>query len=233
MSDKLIGFNTEYMVYTVAVMVLSSFAYYVYKFWSHRRATIDNNIIGHNIGNQSHESNNNNQGGDPINDQVPTINLYFQFQNTRINLSINTETVINDLINQSLKHRVGLNYGQHINLFFQGNRLNGTDKFSQYNQITNNSVIHAFIVNSSGDNNTNNQQSEREVEIHDPEVVSKYTLFTHGCILIFFTILLYTYKTSKEYFTKNTLLILAFMSIIWLTQFSKTLAKLLLFRRIQ
>jgi hypothetical protein len=222
--SNLNGINTEYMLYTTVLIVTSSFAFYVYKFWTHRNAVVNGDINlnreNSNIRSERVENLNNDED----------VALNFILGNNRISLPVRLDTSINNFINQNLKSRFNLTNNQNINLFFQGIRLQKSNVFRFYSQIRNESTIHCFIVNS---NESQENENQNEGENSDPNSVSRHTLFSHFCLCLFFTLFLFTYKNNSDLFTKNTLIIFTFISIIWLIQFSKILAKLLLFKRIE
>jgi hypothetical protein len=218
----------SYIIFTSILMVLSM-GYYIYKFWNQRTAVINNDIgFGPSVNNRGNRANSDNINSGFNSEAV--INLIFLFNDSRTLLTVPKEVIIEDFINNSLKTRLGLNGQQMISLFFQGTRLLRNKRFADYRQLGNECVVQVFTVNASS--GQNESQYNEDAGIYDNEAVSKYTLFTHIVIFIFFVVVIFTYKTEKDLFTKNSLIIFTLMSVIWLIQFSKCLAKIILFRKV-
>ena len=88
-------------------------------------------------------------------------------------------------------------------------------------------------------NNLNNNHYNDNIEEinqaqlrNDPRSVSIYSIFTHICILIVLGFIIFSYKTFKEIFTKQTLIMIQFLSILWALSFSNTISKLMFYRQI-
>ena len=72
----------------------------------------------------------------------------------------------------------------NISLFFRGQRLDISKKFSDYENIKNNVIIHCFDISNSS------RQSHENIEISSEHEVSIYVLGTHSVIIFFYTILI-------------------------------------------
>jgi hypothetical protein len=162
---------------------------------------------------------------EPIGD---VLNLQFLYQNVRKNFDINRFISINTFIGERLVREFQIDDAESISLFFRGTRLDRNKKFSDYENIRNNVIIHCFTLNQ-------NRQQEHEnynEEVIDNRVVTIHSLIIHFAFFLFFMLIFGICKYDKEYLEGLPKLLLSILCILWLIRFSKVLATLLLFKRI-
>ena len=87
-----------------------------------------------------------------------------------------------------------------------------------------------IFINLGSDNM--NQNNNVINGVNNPNSVSVYTIAIHCFILFFICTYLYLSKKFPDLFPKKNSLLFGFLSIFWLTQVSKTLAKLYIYRLI-
>lgn len=255
MSHEIIrSYNYDMLIPTSICFILGLF-YYYYKY-RNTRNDIENNInISNNPNNDQNSTNtqhnlreeinidsNDLHSGDSHSNPEDILKIFVMVNGNRIQTDYSkNDTILNFINNQLIEHvEISINERDRLKLIFQGRILDHNKKFVDYPNITNDSVLHCYIMNSSqGTNEENNLRNENDRAttnstnvIYDENCVSIYTLVTHLIILILIVILLTVYKIFTDIFTNGSLVILKIMIVVWVIQVSKCLAKVAVYKRI-
>ena len=214
--------NWQLFITTSFIFILS-LIYFLY-----RNYHLFDNLPFNNNQNENQNINNNpNQSN-----QNDFIDLEFQFEEERKEFKINKNEFIKDFVNREIKP---INGNHEVYLFFQGQILDQNKQFKFYeHRFVENAVI--LCKNRTNQNNYFNRNhyddSNYNENINDPKSVSLYTLITHFIILIIFLIIVFSYKTFNEIFSKTTIHLVQITSIIWVIYFSDAISKLIFYRQI-
>ena len=214
--------NWQLFITTSFIFILS-LIYFLY-----RNYHLFDNLPFNNNQNENQNINNNpNQSN-----QNDFIDLEFQFEEERKEFKINKNEFIKDFVNREIKP---INGNHEVYLFFQGQILDQNKQFKFYeNRFVENDVI--LCKNRTNQNNYFNRNHYNDSNyneiVNDPKSVSLYTLITHFIILIIFLIIVFSYKTFNEIFSKTTIHLVQIMSIIWVIYFSDAISKLIFYRQI-
>ena len=214
--------NWQLFITTSFIFILS-LIYFLY-----RNYHLFDNLPFNNNQNENQNINNNpNQSN-----QNDFIDLEFQFEEERKEFKINKNEFIKDFVNREIKP---INGNHEVYLFFQGQILDQNKQFKFYeHRFVENAVI--LCKNRTNQNNYFNRNHYNDSNyneiVNDPKSVSLYTLITHFIILIFFLIIVFSYKTFKEIFSKTIIHLVELLSIIWVIYFSDALSKLIFYRKI-
>jgi len=242
MSHEVIrSYNYDMIIPTTFCFVLG-LLYYYYKFRSTRNEIRNNDILRNNniTSNNQHDINNN------INSDIredDSLTLHVMIKGNRIQFNIRKDESIANFVNSRIiQHtEIPLHQIDRLKLIFQGRILDLNKKFEEYPNITSDSVLHCYIVNSSQSRsesshenirNEGNGRIENNNSILDENSVSVFTLLFHLSILILILLLLFVCKMSSDLISKGALLILKIMIVLWVIQVSKCLAKLAVYRKI-
>ena len=210
---------------TTSFIFIVSLIYFLYRNYH----LLDNLPFNHNQNENENINNNNNPNQSNQND---FIDLEFQFEEERKEFKINKNEFIKDFVNREIKT---INGNHEVYLFFQGQILDQNKQFKFYeHRFVENAVI--LCKNRTNQNNYFNRNHYNDSNyneiVNDPKSVSLYTLITHFIILIIFLIIVFSYKTFNEIFSKTTIHLVQIMSIIWVIYLSDTLSKLIFYRKI-
>lgn len=246
--ESIQSFNFSAIIPTSICFVLG-LAYYYYKLRNvsenlrensllrNRNEENRQNIQESNINNHSNQSNinsNQNEFSSNSGNSDNFIKIYVIISSERKMFNINKNSSVGEFIRNEVKRNINnLSSNQTIILICQGRRLDETKNFSDYPSISRETVLHCFITNSStNQSNTNNSSNEQQPQIEDQQAVSIYTIILHSSVLILISFIIITFKTIDGLFSKGTLLLLQFMILLWITQVSKCVAKLILHKKI-
>ena len=226
--------NLQLLVTTLIFMILG-FIYYIYRLKRlFHPINADENINNENI-NMNNNINNNLNSNNNINNQnnnIKTFHIVIQIERDRHHFDIR----ITDNIGQFVREKIyPLSNNKEVYLIYQGQIFNQTKPFSFYeHRLSDNMVIickirENLIQNNLNNNHYNDNMEERDQEQlrNDPRAVSIYSIFTHIFIIFILGFIIFSYKTFKEIFTKQTILITQFLCIIWVLPFSNIVTKLL------
>ena len=233
--------NISLLLTTILFMVVG----FLYFFNRLRRLTQPINIeennnnqnLNNNINNQNNNQNNNNNINNNIDNNIRTFHILIQIERTRHNFDIK----ITDNIGQFVKDKLyPLTNNRQVYLFYQGQLLNQNQPFSFYeHRLSDNMVIICQIRENRNRNhlNDNHYNDDRDEMIQeqlrsDPRAVSIYSIYTHIFIIFILGFIIFSYKTFKEIFTKQTILMTQFLCIIWALSFSNTITKLYFYKKI-
>jgi hypothetical protein len=236
MSHEIIrSYNYDVLIPTTICFVLG-LLYYYYKYRSTRNEIRNNDILRNNNSIPNNEEfipNNINNNRDEN-----SITIHVMIKGNRMQFNIMKDESISNFVNSRLiQHtEIPLDQRDRLKLIFQGRILDLNKKFEEYQNITSDSVIHSYIVNSSQSASQNREEDIRiennNFNILDGNSVSVFTLLFHLSILILIILLLFAYKISSDLFSRGALLILKIMIVMWVIQVSKCLAKLAVYRKI-
>ena len=214
--------NWQLFITTSFIFILS-LIYFLYRNYHlfDNLPFINNQNVNQNINNNPNQSN-----------QNDFIDLEFQFEEERKEFKINKNEFIKDFVNREIKP---INGNHEVYLFFQGQILDQNKQFKFYeHRFVENAVI--LCKNRTNQNNYFNRNHYNDSNyneiVNDPKSVSLYTLITHFIILIIFLIIVFSYKTFNEIFSKTTIHLVKIMSIIWVIYFSDAISKLIFYRQI-
>jgi hypothetical protein len=241
--DKINGFsesiNIQLLLTTLLFMIMG-FIYFIFRI---RRLSQPLNIEENNVNNYNQNINNNhsnyqsNNINNNINNNVRTFHIVIQIERDRHNFDIR----ITDNIGQFIREKIyPLTNNRQVYLFYQGQLLNQNQQFSFYeHRLSDNMVIICKIRENANRNNLNNNHyNDNMDEIfqdqlrNDPRAVSIYSIYTHIFIIIILGFIIFSYKTMKEIFTKQTILMTQLLCIIWAISFSNTVTKLFFYKKI-
>jgi len=237
------SFNWASATYTLIFFILG-LIYYLYKYHNFRNE-IDYNRIPlnqqQNINTNQNENrnntnvNNNNQNNNEISSDPNFLNLIILVQGQRENHIIHKDTILRNFVYSKLANFFN-SQNQSVYLIFQGTRLDLTKRLSYYPQIKTDSIVHCFITvlrsNRERSNSSNSNNNFNNDATYNESVISLHTIIFHGCFLICGLIILLIYKKVPEIFSKNILILLLIIFTLWLNQFSKIIAKYIIFRQI-
>lgn len=246
--QQLKSFNWNTGIYTLLFFIFG-LLYYLYKFNNYRNAINNNSIpFNHNqstvYNNTANNTTNNNIPNQNQQNNVNTsdpnfLNIKVLVEGERENHLIHKDTILRNFVFTNLSNHFNSN-NQAVYLIYQGTRLDLTKRLSYYPQIKNESIIHCFITvlrsyregaNTNSNHNNANQNSSNDA-FYNNSVISLHTIVFHGCFFIVGIILILIFKKVPEIFSRNVLFILLIFFIIWLNQFSKIVAKYIIFRNI-
>ena len=241
--DKISGFsesiNIQLLLTTLLFMIMG-FIYFIFRI---RRLSQPLNIEENNVNNYNQNINNNqnnnqsNNINNNINNNVRTFHIVIQIERDRHNFDIR----ITDNIGQFIREKIyPLTNNRQVYLFYQGQLLNQNQHFSFYeHRLSDNMVIICKIRENVNRNNLNNNHyNDNMDEIiqeqlrNDPRAVSIYSIYTHIFIIIILGFIIFSYKTMKEIFTKQTIIMTQLLCIIWAISFSNTVTKLFFYKKI-
>ena len=241
--DKINGFsesiNIQLLLTTLLFMIMG-FIYFIFRI---RRLSQPLNIEENNANNYNQNINNNqsnyqsNNINNNINNNVRTFHIVIQIERDRHNFDIR----ITDNIGQFIREKIyPLTNNRQVYLFYQGQLLNQNQQFSFYeHRLSDNMVIICKIRENANRNDLNNNHyNDNMDEIiqeqlrNDPRAVSIYSIYTHIFIIIILGFIIFSYKTMKEIFTKQTILMTQLLCIIWAISFSNTVTKLFFYKKI-
>ena len=230
--------NLQLLITTLLFMILG-FIYFIYRLKRLiQPINIDVNNEYEHI-NNNNVNNNNNQNNirnnDINNNYERQLNIIIQLERDRYNFDIK----ITDNIGQFIREKIyPLTNNKDVYLFYQGQLLNQNQQFKFYeHRLTDNMVIICKIRENIGGTNLNNnhyndnmEERTQEQLRNDPRSVSIYSICTHLCIIFMLGFFIFCYKTFKEIFTKQTLLMIQILSIVWAISFSNTVTKLVYYK---
>lgn len=235
--------NIQLLLTTIIFMAIG----FIYFFYRLKRLTqplnIEDNLnentnANNNIHNQNNvDNNNNNNINRSNNNNERTYHIIIQIERDRHNFDIK----INDNIGQFIREKIyPLTNNREVYLFYQGQLLNQTQNFSFYeHRLSDNMVIICKIRENHSRRNLNNNHyndsmDERTQEQlrNDPRSVSIYSIYTHIFIIIILSFIIFSYKSFREIFTKQTIIMIQFLCIIWALSFSNTISKLIYYKQI-
>jgi hypothetical protein len=211
--------------------------YYFYKFQNIREHVNNSNVMNANTTSQREIDNqsSNNIGSIPPNSNNE-IDIFIIIDNQRKHFRIDKNLIISNFIDNHIKPSIqNFSNEKTIYLICQGRRLDFSKKISDYTNIENNTVLHCFISinteNSRVPRQDQEEQTYSQLQI-DEQAVSVYTLVAHFFIFLFVVLTIISYKNVKEYISKGAVLIFQLMAILWVTQFSKCIAKVAINKKI-
>lgn len=227
--------NFELLI-TTTIFILISLIYFFYRL---KRLTqpinIEDNNDYQNNNNVHHQNENNNINQNNNFERI--ISIIIQIGSSRHNFNIK----INDLIGQFVRDKIyPLTNNKEVYLFYQGQLLNQNQRFSAYeHRLSDGMVIICNVRENANRNNLNNnhyndnmEQRFQEQLRNDPRSVSIYSIATHIFIIFILGFIIFSYKTYKEIFTKQTIRMIQFLCIIWAFSFSNTITKLIFYKQI-
>ena len=237
--------NVQLLVTTLIFMVLG-FIYFIRRLrrlvqplYNDSSNNNENINFNNNQNINNNQSINNNANNNNINNDnnVRTFHIVIQIERDRHNFDIKLDDNIGQFVREKL---YPLTNNREVYLFYQGQLLNQNQPFSFYeHRLSDNVVIICKIRENANRNNLNNNHyndnmDERIQEQlrNDPRAVSIYSIFTHIFILFILGFIIFSYKNFKEIFTKQTILMTQFLSIIWAISFSNTVTKLFFYKKI-
>ena len=238
-SDFSESINIQLLLTTLLFMIIG-FIYFILRI---RRLSQPLNIEENNANNYNQHVNNNqnnnqsNNLNNNINNNVRTFHIVIQIERDRHNFDIR----ITDNIGQFIREKIyPLTNNRQVYLFYQGQLLNQNQQFSFYeHRLTDNMVIICKIRENANRNDLNNNHyNDNMDEIiqeqlrNDPRAVSIYSIYTHIFIIFILGFIIFSYKTMKEIFTKQTILMTQLLCIIWALSFSNTVTKLFFYQKI-
>ena len=153
----------------------------------------------------------------------------------------NFDICINDNIGQFIRDKLyPLTNNREVYLFYQGQLLNQAQNFAFYeHRLSDGMVILCKIRENDNRRNLNNNHyndnmDERVQEQlrNDPRSVSIYSIFTHIFIIFILSVVIISYKKLREIFTKQAIMMIQFLCIVWALSFSNTLSKLIYYHKI-
>ena len=232
--------NFQLLFITLLFMIIG-FIYFILRLRnvSHPINVEENNYYN-NINNQSSEQDNNqrnNINNNNIDNNSRTYHIEVQIGSNRHHFDIRNT----DSIGQFVREKIyPLTNNRQVYLFYQGQLLNQNQQFSLYeHRFSDNMVIICQIRENAYRNNLNNNHYNDNFEEmnqyqlrNDPRAVSIYSIYTHICIIIILGFIIFSYKTFKEIFTKQTILMTQVLCIIWAISFSNTITKLFFYKKI-
>ena len=243
-SDKIKSYteniNFELFIPTIFIMLLS----FIYFFFRLRRLRQpinidnenDNRNINNNINQRNNQNNNINNNANENNENDRIYHITIQMERNRHNFDIKLSDNIGEFVTQKI---YPLTNNRTVYLIYQGQILNQSQPFSFCeHRITDNMVILCKIRenNNRGQNNNhyddNVNERQNEQLRNDPTSVSIYSIFTHIFIMIIFGFLIFSYKSFKEIFTKQTIRMIQILCIIWALSFSNSVSKLIFYKKI-
>ena len=195
----------------------------------------NNNNINNNQNNNVSRNNNNNNNNNINNGRMYHIGI--QIERERHNFDI----CVNDNIGQFIRDKLyPLTNNREVYLFYQGQLLNQEQNFAFYqHRLSDGMVILCKIRENDNRRNLNNNHyndnmDERVQEQlrNDPRSVSIYSIFTHIFIIFILSVVIISYKKLREIFTKQTIMMIQFLCIVWALSFSNTLSKLIYYHKI-
>ena len=238
-SDFLESINIQLLLTTLLFMIIG-FIYFIFRI---RRLSQPLNIEENNVNNYNQNINNNqnnnqnNNINNNINNNVRTFHIVIQIERDRHNFDIR----ITDNIGQFIREKIyPLTNNRQVYLFYQGQLLNQNQQFSFYeHRLSDNMVIICKVRENANRNNLNNNHYNDNMDEmiqeqlrNDPRAVSIYSIFTHIFIIIILGFIIFSYKTMKEIFTKQTIIMTQLLCIIWAISFSNTITKLFFYKKI-
>ena len=238
-SDFLESINIQLLLTTLLFMIIG-FIYFIFRI---RRLSQPLNIEENNVNNYNQNINNNqnnnqnNNINNNINNNVRTFHIVIQIERDRHNFDIR----ITDNIGQFIREKIyPLTNNRQVYLFYQGQLLNQNQQFSFYeHRLSDNMVIICKVRENANRNNLNNNHYNDNMDEmiqeqlrNDPRAVSIYSIFTHIFIIIILGFIIFSYKTMKEIFTKQTIIMTQLLCIIWAISFSNTVTKLFFYKKI-
>ena len=238
-SDFSESINIQLLLTTLLFMIIG-FIYFILRI---RRLSQPLNIEENNDNNYNQHINNNqnnnqsNNLNNNINNNVRTFHIVIQIERDRHNFDIK----ITDNIGQFIREKIyPLTNNRQVYLFYQGQLLNQNQQFSFYeHRLSDNMVIICKIRENANRNNLNNNHYNDNMDEmiqeqlrNDPRAVSIYSIYTHIFIIFILGFIIFSYKTMKEIFTKQTILMTQLLCIIWALSFSNTVTKLFFYQKI-
>ena len=238
-SDFSDSINIQLLLTTLLFMIIG-FIYFILRI---RRLSQPLNIEENNANNYNQHVNNNqnnnqsNNLNNNINNNVRTFHIVIQIERDRHNFDIR----ITDNIGQFIREKIyPLTNNRQVYLFYQGQLLNQNQQFSFYeHRLSDNMVIICKIRENANRNNLNNNHYNDNMDEmiqeqlrNDPRAVSIYSIYTHIFIIFILGFIIFSYKTMKEIFTKQTILMTQLLCIIWALSFSNTVTKLFFYQKI-
>ena len=238
-SDFSESINIQLLLTTLLFMIIG-FIYFILRI---RRLSQPLNIEENNANNYNQHINNNqnnnqsNNINNNINNNVRTFHIVIQIERDRHNFDIK----ITDNIGQFIREKIyPLTNNRQVYLFYQGQLLNQNQQFSFYeHRLSDNMVIICKIRENANRNNLNNNHYNDNMDEmiqeqlrNDPRAVSIYSIYTHIFIIFILGFIIFSYKTMKEIFTKQTILMTQLLCIIWALSFSNTVTKLFFYQKI-
>ena len=252
--------NIQLLITTVFFMILG-FIYYIYRLRrliqpinfeenSNENINLNNNINNSknknnniNINNNNNNNNKNNinsNSNNNINNEnnnIRKFHIIIQIERERYQFDIK----ITDNIGQFVREKLyPLTNNREVYLLFQGQMLIQTQPFSFYeHRLSDNIVIICKVRENANPNNLNNNHYNDNIDEryqqqlrNDPRAVSIYSIYTHLFIIFILGFIIFSYKTFKEIFTKQTILMVQFLCIIWALSFSNMVTKLFFYKKI-
>lgn len=248
----------DYVLSTLVILVLS-FAYYYYKYRNTRNTITTMNIsnTNRNDNNQmipeieeeikrsqdivkcsNHMQSNHNERKDR--EDINRLKIFTLINGVKKEHLVNFNIIIADFIKEHLID-IPIPSNSRLVLICKGKRLDPSLKFTYYS-VTNNTIIHGFFIRDSEsiDNNRSKILLIKDADGANQEIyainnaysVSIFTIAIHSGITVLIGIYIIFSKNIPEMFPKTNNVIFGLLTLIWLTQVSKTLAKLYVYRLI-
>lgn len=260
--EEIRSFNFDMMVPTLVIFILS-LAYYYIKYRRLRNFHGEGNLSGRNsnLGQnppvedlpEFEELLNPNYQGENINEDTTIrypdldiedlnkLNIFLQMTNlnTRKSFIVDKHQTIQEFKTTQVLPIVPNSQEKTVTFIFMGKKLDELKAFSEYREISNNSVIHAFVhskrpqyTNQQGNDGNRSRAESNGNFANDPNAVHFNTIKTHGFILLFVIMFIALYKYKSNLFQRSALAIFQILIFVWLTQVSNTIAKVYIHRKI-
>jgi hypothetical protein len=233
------SFNFEFMWPTLIFFGIG-LVYYYYKFNRLRSHIQENPNV---LLNRNQGVDRNHQQQENLSHESPNaIKLNFLLQNNRTSLYVDKTVFIKDFIRNTLIPHLNDNLlnNQNISLFVQGRRLDEEKRFDEYSMIGQDTSVHIFFTSNSNTNSRQQNQNDipsgnrrnEQVGLNDIQAVHIYTLITHLIVLILFMGVVVLTKSMKGILEGPPFFILLIIFVIWSMQFSKCIAKIVIYKKI-
>lgn len=232
------SFNWNAGIYTT-LFFLIGLIYYIYKFHNFQNL-INRGVYRNPAENRQNQNSENQNSQNQADDNGPSNSEQENYITIKILVGGNREThTIHK--NLPLRNFIQLNLSRHYNieyqsvyLIYQGIRLDFSKSLSNYPQIKNDAFVHCFItsLHSNSENRSNRDNNFTSNVQYDDNDVQLQSIILHSCFLIVGLLLLFVYKTHPEMFSMSAKYVFGFIGVVWLNQFSKVIAKFIIFRRV-
>lgn len=261
--EEIRSFNFDMMIPTLIIFVLSLVYYYI-KYrrlrnfheentFSQNQNTRENTRVNdlpeieELLNNDNNANSNNNEDNtirypnldDDLNSDLNGLKIFVQLTNlnTKKSFTVNKNQTIEEFKVSKVIPLITNREEKTVTFIFMGKKLDCRKTFAEYREISNNSVIHAFVharqSSSEGQSSHSNEGAPRDsLHSNDPNAVYFNTIKTHAIILVFIVMFTALYKYKSNLFQKSALIIFQGLIMLWLTQVSNTLAKVYIHRKI-
>ena len=222
--------NYRILFSTIFFLVLGIF-YYLY-----RLKRINEHL--EEVNNEAESSANNDpQTSNVSNNEIKHFNIYIFINGRKHNFNIRSDQIIKEFIEENVKP---LTNNQDVFLIFSGQILKETETFKLYEHRLSDGVVFLSKIKT-GENNSNLNNSNyyndsnannNDRLLSDPQSVSVYTIFTHVLIIALLSFIIFSYKTCKEIFTRQTIMMIQLLAVFWAFSLSNTIMKLAFYKKI-